>query len=79
MTADWIAQLYSQDLNKNERLDLYEDWRQPVASRIEDLLGQMTLEEKAGMLLINTLNAGEYGRMTERAVQFIEKDDPVCV
>jgi beta-glucosidase len=41
------------DLNKNGKLDIYEDPRQPVAARVEDLLGQMTLEEKAGMLFIN--------------------------
>ena len=41
------------DLNKNGKLDIYEDPRQPIEARIEDLLGQMTLEEKAGMLFIN--------------------------
>lgn len=41
------------DLNKNGKLDIYEDPRQPLESRVEDLLGQMTLEEKAGMLFIN--------------------------
>lgn len=38
------------DLNKNGRLDPYEDPRRPVAERVEDLLSQMTLEEKAGMM-----------------------------
>jgi Beta-glucosidase-related glycosidases len=41
------------DLNKNGKLDPYEDPRQPLESRIENLMGQMTLEEKAGMLFIN--------------------------
>jgi hypothetical protein len=41
----------------------YEDWRQPVDRRVNDLLSQMTLAEKAGMLLIDTLNAEQYGRM----------------
>jgi beta-glucosidase len=41
------------DLNKNGKLDVYEDPRQPLEARVEDLLGQMTLEEKAGMLFIN--------------------------
>ena len=59
------------DLNKNQRLDIYEDWRQPLDKRIADLLSQMTLEEKVGMLLINTLNAGEQGKMTEGAVDLI--------
>src|SRR5439155_7176244 len=38
------------DLNKNGRVDPYEDPRRPIEERIEDLLGQMTLEEKAGLL-----------------------------
>ena len=35
------------DLNKNGRLDPYEDPRRPISERVEDLLSQMTLEEKA--------------------------------
>jgi len=38
------------DLNKNGKLDIYEDSRQPVENRVDDLLSQMTLEEKAGLL-----------------------------
>lgn len=34
------------DLNKNGRKDIYEDPAQPVEKRIDDLLSQMTLEEK---------------------------------
>ena len=34
------------DLNKNGRMDVYEDPSAPIDARIEDLLGQMTLEEK---------------------------------
>ena len=41
------------DLNGNGRLDVYEDPRQPIEARVEDLLSQMTLAEKAGMLFIN--------------------------
>jgi len=39
------------DLNKNQQLDIYEDVRQPAAMRVEDLLSQMTLEEKAGQMM----------------------------
>ena len=42
------------DLNKNKKLDRYEDWRLPVQERVKDLLGQMTLEEKLGFMLIST-------------------------
>ena len=41
------------DLNHNERLDIYEDANQSLDARIDDLLAQMTLEEKAGMMFIN--------------------------
>src|SRR5215472_5593873 len=41
------------DLNKNGKMDVYEDSRQPIEARINDILQQMTLEEKAGMLFIN--------------------------
>lgn len=41
------------DLNNNQELDIYEDVGQPIEARVEDLLSQMTLEEKAGMMFIN--------------------------
>ena len=66
--------LVFKDLNKNKRLDAYEDWRLPVDLRIEDLVSQMTPEEKAGMLLINTMNADVNGRLTSRAVELIEDE-----
>jgi beta-glucosidase len=69
-----VDQLKFKDLNKNGKLDAYEDWRQSVADRIGDLVSQMTLEEKVGMMLINTLNADAGGRLSERAVEFIEDE-----
>jgi len=41
------------DLNKNQKLDIYEDSSQPIEARIGDLMSQMTLEEKAGMMFIH--------------------------
>jgi hypothetical protein len=38
------------DLNKNGKKDSYEDSTQPVEKRIDDLISQMTLEEKSGPL-----------------------------
>ena len=46
------------DANGSGRLDPYEDWRLPAEVRARDLLPRMTLEQKAGMMLIDTLNAG---------------------
>jgi len=51
------------DLNKNGRLDIYEDPRQPIEMRVEDLLRQMTLEEKAGLLFINGSVVNEDGSL----------------
>ncbi|WP_198411322.1 glycoside hydrolase family 3 protein [Marinimicrobium alkaliphilum] len=44
------------DLNNNGRLDPYEDWRLPTAERVEDLLAQMTREEKVGFMLISSVS-----------------------
>ena len=38
------------DLNKNRQLDLYEDYRKTALERSNDLLSQMTLEEKVGQM-----------------------------
>jgi beta-glucosidase len=53
------------DLNKNGRLDPYEDWRQPLEHRVNDLVGQMTLEEKAGLMVSPTLPMGPDGTLNE--------------
>jgi beta-glucosidase len=53
------------DLNKNGKLDIYEDPRQPIGARVEDLVGRMALEEKAGMLFINGSVVNEDGSLEE--------------
>lgn len=40
------------DLNGNGKLDKYEDWRLPAEERAKDLVNQMTVEEKAGLMVI---------------------------
>jgi len=42
------------DLNRNGQLDKYEDWRLPNETRAKDLLSKMSLEQKAGFMLIST-------------------------
>lgn len=54
------------DLNKNGKLDVYEDSRQPVEDRIKDLLGQMTLEEKAGSMFVPPVGIGSNGSIAEK-------------
>lgn len=48
LTADGFA---FKDLNKNGKLDKYEDWRLPVDERARDLASKMTIEEIAGLML----------------------------
>jgi beta-glucosidase len=55
------------DLNRNGRLDPYEDWRQPLDARVTDLVGRMTLEEKAGLMVSPTLPMGPNGTANEEA------------
>ncbi len=47
------------DLNKNGRMDVYENSKAPINARIEDLLSQMTLEEKT----CQTATLYGYGRV----------------
>ena len=44
------------DMNKNGELDVYEDWRQDVDARVDDLISQMTEEEEAGLLFCVSAN-----------------------
>lgn len=53
------------DLNKNGKKDIYEDSGSSIEDRITDLLGQMTIEEKAG-LLFNAISGAGFGEGIER-------------
>ncbi|MFZ0280723.1 MAG: glycoside hydrolase family 3 N-terminal domain-containing protein, partial [Bacteroidales bacterium] len=49
-------ELKFKDLNKNGKLDKYEDWRLTPEERSKDLLSKMSTVEKAGFMLINSAN-----------------------
>ncbi len=53
------------DLNKNGRLDPYEDSRLSVNERVADLLGQMTVAEKVGMMFHTILGMGQDGNLLD--------------
>ncbi len=48
LTVDRLA---FKDLNKNGKLDPYEDWRLPAEERASDLASKMTREQIAGLML----------------------------
>ena len=54
------------DLNKNGKMDVYEDKTQPVEKRVADILQQMTIEEKAGMMFINGARVNEDGSIEDK-------------
>lgn len=53
------------DLNNNNSLDVYEDPREPVDVRVDDLLKRMTLEEKAGCMFITMTGMESDGDLLE--------------
>src|SRR5688572_33346519 len=58
-----VAGLKFKDLNKNGKLDGYEDWRLTASERSKDLLSRMNLEAKVGFLLISDIRMkNEAGR-----------------
>lgn len=81
MTLDEITKQHSEllkaengfsfrDLNHNGKLDVYEDPRQPIETRIEDLLSQMTLEEKAGLMFMDGSVIAEDASIEEKPGNF---------
>ena len=58
-----VNNLRFRDLNDNGELDIYEDHTQPVQARVEDLLSQMNLAEKVGMLWHPPIALGKKGKV----------------
>ena len=53
------------DLNSNGVLDDYENWELSVEKRVADLISQMTLEEKAGLMMIPEFQDIEGSKMQQ--------------
>ena len=53
------------DLNANGELDDYENWELPVEKRVSDLISQMRLEEKAGLMIIPESREVEGSKMKQ--------------
>lgn len=59
--------LYFKDLNKDGKIDNYEDWRLSPEERAKDLASKMTIEQIAGLMLYSrhqSIPAGSMGWMT---------------
>ncbi len=55
------------DLNKNGKMDPYENSSVSIEKRIDDLIAQMTVEEKAGMMFINGTLINSDGSIDKKA------------
>jgi len=49
------------DLNKNGKLDIYENSDETIEDRVNDLVGQMTIEEKAGTMFVTMIGMTSKG------------------
>ena len=63
------------DLNSNGALDVYEDWREDIDARVEDLLSQMTLEEKIGTLF-HMSTGGTFTSLFPYTEEFLYSNEP---
>ena len=62
------------DLNRNGELDLYEDWRKPVADRAGDLASQLTLEEICGLMLYSSAVDANSPELAATEKNYLEND-----
>lgn len=67
------------DSNGNGKLDAYEDWRLPVEERVADLIDRMSLEEKAGLMHINTHEMIEEGIEEGGDGKYVKDNDDMIV
>ena len=62
------------DLNKNGRLDVYEDWRQKVESRVADLASQMTVEQICGLMLYSRAVTIDSAALNSDVLSYMKDD-----
>ena len=56
------------DLNKNGKMDTYENPNASIEARVNDLVGQMNVEEKAGSMFINMIGTTPDGEPMETPI-----------
>ena len=56
------------DLNKNGKLDIYEDTGAKVNDRVNDLIDQMNIEEKAGTMFVGVIGMTKEGEPSDMPI-----------
>ena len=70
-----VGKLQFKDLNRNGKLDAYEDWRLSNDARAKNLLSQMSVEQKVGFMLISTTRLkNDRSFDTQRSTDSISSD-----
>ena len=70
-----VGKLQFKDLNRNGKLDAYEDWRLSNEARAKNLLSQMSVEQKVGFMLISTTRLkNDRSFDTQRSTDSISSD-----
>ena len=63
------------DLNRNGKLDAYEDWRKPARERARDLASRLSIEEIAGLMLYSAHQAVPSPEITDAQRKFLKEDN----
>ena len=71
LTVDGYA---FKDLNRNDSLDAYEDWRLSAQERAADLAAQLSNEEIAGLMLYSSHQAVPADSLTDEQKKFLSDD-----
>ncbi len=71
LTVDGYA---FKDLNRNDSLDAYEDWRLTAQERAADLASQLSLEEIAGLMLYSSHQSVPSSELSDEQKKFLNDD-----
>lgn len=61
------------DLNKNGKLDTYENPYAPITARVDDLQQQMSLDDKVGLMFITMIGMNTDGSTMESPILFADR------
>ena len=62
------------DLDKDGELDVYEDWRKPVAERAKDLASKMPIERICGLMLYSSAVDAMTAELTPKQTGYLRDD-----
>ena len=62
------------DMNANQRLDAWEDWRNDVNTRAASLAGELTKEQIAGLMLFSSHERNAAAGLTDAQRKYLQQD-----